>query len=137
MAQAFSDLHRLYLAKKGVILIDNDGFSQRVKRYGVETKLNVAAAYVDARDKLDRLLTSIDQRLDQRLRRWMALCQEGGIGTSGIGRISPLVRTLDLIDTIVLYALCQKDTHHQSLNSYVNYLFVYTGTIVSPFVVSR
>ena len=48
----------------------------------------------------------------------------------------PGARTLDPINGIVLYALYQKDTQ-RSLNSYVNYLFVYTSTIVSLSVVSR
>ena len=50
--QSFSDLHRFYLAQRGVKLNSNGGFYRRGKNYGIETKLRVAAAYVDAREKM-------------------------------------------------------------------------------------
>ena len=58
MAQAYSDLHRLYLSEQGIKLNNNGGFYRRGKSYGMEMKLRVAAAYLDARDKLDGLRPS-------------------------------------------------------------------------------
>ena len=60
MTQAYSDLHRLYLSEKGIKLNDNGGFYRRGKSYGVEKKLRVTAAYIDAKDKLDGLRPSIN-----------------------------------------------------------------------------
>ena len=50
----------LYLAKRGVKLNNNGGFCQRGKSYGMETKLWVAAAYVNSRDKRDSMRHSAD-----------------------------------------------------------------------------
>ena len=143
------DLHRLYLSEKGIKLNVNDGFYRRGKSYGVETKLRVAAAYIDARDKIDGLRPSIN-----------AVAKDCGVGWHFVKKVEsellgsgevvllediykdrdcprgPGAHTHDPIDGFVLYALYQKDTQ-RSLNSYVNYLFVYAGTIVLPFVVSR
>ena len=44
MAQASSDLHRLYLSAQGIKLNENGGFYWRGKSYGVKTKFRVAAA---------------------------------------------------------------------------------------------
>ena len=59
MAQAYSSLHRLYLSPQGIKLNKNGGFYWRGKSYYVEMKLRVAAAYVDARNKLDGLRPSV------------------------------------------------------------------------------
>ena len=48
MAQTYSDLHRLYLSGQGIQLTNNDGFHRHGEIYGMETKLCVTAAYVDA-----------------------------------------------------------------------------------------
>ena len=64
MAQACSDPHRLYLSGKGIKLNNNGGFYQCGKRYGVETKLHIVAAYVDAathaQDKRESMQQSAD-----------------------------------------------------------------------------
>ena len=60
MAQAYSDLHRIYLSGKGIKLNNNGGFYRCGKSYGVETKLHVVAVYVDARDKRENMRHSPD-----------------------------------------------------------------------------
>ena len=115
----------------------------------METKLRVAALYIDARDKCDGARPSIN-----------AIAKESGVGWHYVEKVetelldtgevalpkdiyrtraypdSPGARTLDAIDSFVLYALYQKD-QQRSLDSYVNHLFYYTGTVVSASVVSR
>ena len=60
MAQAYSDLYRLYLSGKSIKLNNNGGFYRCSKSYGVETKLHVVAAYVDTQDKRESMRHSAD-----------------------------------------------------------------------------
>ena len=50
------ELHKLYFAgRHGVLVNSNDGFYQRGKSYGMETKLIVAAKYFDHKERLGGL----------------------------------------------------------------------------------
>ena len=51
-----NELHQLYFAgRHGFLVNSNDGFYQRGKSYGMETKLFVAAKYLDHKERLGGL----------------------------------------------------------------------------------
>ena len=147
------DIHRLYFIEHGINKNQNGGYYQRGTSYGIETKLRVAATYLDAQEESISAgkgpRPSINQVAKECQVGWHfvekiegELLMEGRvIAPRDIYRnrqlpIGPGVYTLDTIDSFVLYRLYKKQPT-RSLKSYVNWLFYYTGTIVSASTVSR
>ncbi|KAL7543278.1 hypothetical protein ACHAWF_009668 [Thalassiosira exigua] len=143
------DVHRLWFAEQGIACNNNGGFYKRGFSYGIETKLFVAATYADARDQGDGIRPNLSQVARECNVGWHfvkkiedeLLCEgkfkaprriyaerERPIGQGSI--------SLDPIDVFVLYRLYWKHPT-RSLESYVNWLSYYTGTIVSASTVSR
>jgi hypothetical protein len=51
-----NELHQLYFAsRQGVLVNSNDGFYQRGKSYGMDTKLFVAAKYLNHKERFGGL----------------------------------------------------------------------------------
>ncbi|KAL7545645.1 hypothetical protein ACHAWF_009010 [Thalassiosira exigua] len=143
------DVHRLWFAQEGIAQNQNGGFYKRGTAYGIETKLSVAATYLDAQDKANGLrpnLSKVARDCDvgwhfvEKIEREL-LCEGRVRAPKDIYReqerpIGPGSLSLDPVDIFVIYRLYRKEPT-RCLESYVNWLFYYTGTIVSASTVSR
>ena len=144
-------VHRLFFAQKGVSVNDVGGYYRRGKSHELNTKLRVAATYIDHQDRAGGARPNIDHVRKECKVSWAfvkkietELAEEGHViapediykrrslrTPGGPGSIS-----LCDVDAFVLYRLYRK-MPTRSLQSYVNWLFYYTGTIVSKSTVSR
>jgi transposase len=145
-----NELHRLYFADQHNVLVNsNGGFYQRGKSYGMETKLFVAAKYLDHKEMRGELRPILS--------RIAAECRVGWDFVAKIERelvendrvltpkevylardnpIGPGSMSMSGEDFYVLYILYRQEPT-RSLKSYVYWLFCCTGTIVSESTVSR
>ena len=53
-------VHRLFFAQKGVLVNDMGGYYRRGKSHDLNTKLRVAATYIDHMDRADGARPNID-----------------------------------------------------------------------------
>lgn len=118
--------------EQGIAQNQNGGYYQRGKSYGIETKLRVAATYLDGAEQSPHARPNISQ-----------IARDCNVGWHFVEKIEGEllmeergILTYDEIDAFVLYRLYKK-LPTRSLKSYVNWLFYYTGTIVSASTVSR
>ena len=148
-SDAFSSLHRLYFVQHGISVNLNGGYYQVGKSYLIDRKLRVAAAYLDAQENVDGPRPSIAQvgrecgvgwhyveKVEEEILCLGEVVPPDDIDCDRARPVGPSSISMDEDDSFVLYGLYQKDPQ-RSLKSYVNNLFMYTGTIVSTSTVSR
>ena len=145
-----NELHQLYFAgRHGFLVNSNDGFYQRGKSYGMETKLFVAAKYLDHKERLGGLrpvLTKVAAechvgrdfvaKIERELEENDRVLTPEEIYLARDNPIGPGSMSMSREDFFVLYMLYRQQPT-RSLKSYVYWLFCCTGTIVSESTVSR
>lgn len=147
-------MHRLFFAERGIAVNVNGGFYRRGASYDITKKLEVAAEYLDAKEKASReagyeVRPNITHVAEAAGVSWHTVEKiEGELESVGHvvapkdiyknrgGASGPGSLTFDEIDCFCLYQLYRKEPT-RSLKSYVNWLFYYTGTITSESTVSR
>jgi len=145
-----NELHQLYFAGcHGFLVNSNAGFYQRGKSYGMETKLFVAAKYLDHKERLGGLrpvLTKVAAechvgwdfvaKIERELEENDRVLTPEEIYLARDNPIGPGSMSMSREDFFVLYMLYRQQPT-RSLKSYVYWLFCCTGTIVSESTVSR
>ena len=135
--------------EQGSSLNSSGGFYQRGKSYGMETKLFVAATYLDCQERCNGKHLSIRKIAshcrvgkDFVIKIICELEKNAGqvvapdiIYSNRNVPVGPGSIRLTSEDRFVLYCLYQKDPT-RSLRSYVYWLFSYTGTIISESTIS-
>ena len=153
LCDEMTELHQLFVAERGVCTNQNGGYYQRGKSYSLDKKMFVAATLLDEKEKA--VASGLGPYVN--ISHISRLCRVGWHFVKkiegellNVGHVvspeeviqernqlsGPGSKTLDEIDSFVLYSLYQKQPT-RSLASYVNWLYYYTGTIVSKSTVSR
>ena len=143
----------LFAARHGCEVNEHGRYYQRGKCYDIETKLSVASTLLDYMEtKGDPLARGIIAAVGRECSVSWHYVKKVRDEIMAEGRVlppeevyerrservpsGPGSRTLDNDDCFVLYQLYRKDPS-RSLRSYVNWLYYYTGAVVSKSTVSR
>ena len=148
-----NDMHRLFFMQQGVQLTKRGRYYQRGKNYDLNMKLLVAATYLDAQEQsieegrgprpiISRVANdcSVSRKFVRKIEG--ELMSEGHVVAPAdiyrdrVSAVGPGSICLDEFDRFILYRLYKRHPQ-RSMKSYVNWLFYYTGTIVSASTVTR
>jgi hypothetical protein len=145
-----NELHQLYFAgRHGILVNSNDGFYQRGKLYGMETKLFVVAEYLNHKERLGGLrpvLTKVAAerhvgrdfvaKIERELLKNDQVLVPEEIFMARDNPIGPESKSMSGDDFFILYILYRHQPT-RSLKSYVYWLFCCMGMIVLESTVSR